>query len=545
MRKEKPNIVFIICDDLCPGDLSCYGNPHLDTPNLDSLFADSARLSRYRSGPLCSPARASIMTGKYHYRTRVVDTYCGRSMMDPGQTTLAHLLAEQGYATGIFGKWHLGDCYPMRPQDMGFSETLWHLAGGISQPGDWPGNRYFDPVLMHNGKPERFEGYCADIFTDHAIDFIRRHAHEPFFAYVATNTPHSPFEVDGRWTEGVRGDELPEKFRLIYGMIANIDWNVGRILDALHESGVEENTIVIFTSDHGPCTSARVDGRSRYNCNLRGIKGQLYEGGVRVPHFWRWPGVIPGGVDLDYPANPIDVLPTLMAAAGGRTPADVDGLNLLPLLRGDCEPEDMPKRMIFMQWHRGDAPVKYRNCAVICGNLKWYSVSETEPPELYDLAKDPYETTNLAGKAPAEAEMLREAYERWYDEVSSTFGEETYRPPWIVVGSPASPHTLLTRQDWRMHGEDGWTDDHYGHWELEVLEGRYEVRLTASEKWSGGKACISFGGRRWELPFDPASGRFADRGVALPGGRGPFEAWIECEGERRSVRYVDLLRQDI
>jgi arylsulfatase len=260
----RPNVVVMMMDDLAYGDLACHGNPYVSTPVLDALHADSVRFTRYSSGPMCTPARASLMTGRYHLRTRAIDTFCGRSMIDPGEVTLGHVLQGAGYRTGAFGKWHLGDAYPMRACDLGFDETLMHNAGGIGQPGDhrenhWrEGEAYFDPVLHRDGRPEKTAGYCTDVFADETIAFIDAHRDEPFFAYFATNAPHTPLEVPEQWVEPYRAmPELGETHARLYGMVTNIDWNIGRILAALDERGLSENTIVVYTSDHRPCTSAR------------------------------------------------------------------------------------------------------------------------------------------------------------------------------------------------------------------------------------------------------------------------------------------------
>ena len=192
-----PNVIMILTDDQGFGDLGVHGNPVLRTPSIDAMAARSARFQHFYVSPVCAPTRASLMTGRYHYRTRVVDTWLGRAMMDTDEITIAELLRDAGYATGIFGKWHLGDCYPMRPMDQGFDESLVHLGGGIGQPADPEGGegKYTDPVLFHNGERVETKGYCTDLYFDAAIEWLReRHgAGKPFFAYIATNAPHGPF----------------------------------------------------------------------------------------------------------------------------------------------------------------------------------------------------------------------------------------------------------------------------------------------------------------------------------------------------------------
>jgi len=368
---SRPDVVVIMMDDLAYGDLACHGNPHVVTPHLDRLHGESARLTRYSSGPMCTPARASLMTGRYHQRTRAYDTFCGRSMIDPGEVTLGHVLGAAGYRTGAFGKWHLGDAYPMRAGDLGFEETLVHNAGGIGQPGDhrqnhWrEGEAYFDPVLHRDGVPEPSSGYCTDVLTDAAIDFVTRAGSEraPFFCYLATNAPHTPLEVPDEWIDRYRADDrLGEVHARLYAMVENIDWNVGRLLAAIDPA----TTLVVYTSDHGPCPSARdfslpPDRQVRWNAGLRGEKGSLYDGAVKVPSFWRGPGVT-GGRDIATVASPIDVLPTLASVCGAELPADValDGVDLSPLLAGgsgsDASGDD---RTLFLQWHRGNTQERY------------------------------------------------------------------------------------------------------------------------------------------------------------------------------------------
>src|SRR5688572_7919191 len=226
------NVVVIMMDDLAWGDLACHGNPYVRTPVLDALHAESTRFTRYLSGPMCTPARASLMTGRYHHRTRAIDTFCGRSMIDPEEVTLGHVLQNAGYRTGAFGKWHLGDAYPMRACDLGFDETLMHNAGGIGQPGDhrenhWrEGEAYFDAVLHRGGVPERSAGYCTDVFAESTIAFIDQSvaAGEPFFAYFATNAPHTPLEVPEAFVAPYRSNPaLGETHARLYAMVTNID----------------------------------------------------------------------------------------------------------------------------------------------------------------------------------------------------------------------------------------------------------------------------------------------------------------------------------
>ena len=542
---SRPNVVIVIMDDLAYGDLACHGNPHTRTPHLDRLHGESTRLTRYLSGPVCTPARAALFTGRHAYRTRAIDTYLGRSMIDPEEVTLAELLRDGGYATGLFGKWHLGDCYPCRPLDKGFEECVMHRGGGLWQPAGLGRDSYHDPDLMHNGELRRYNGYCTDIFFDEALKFIEEEARGPFFAYVATNAPHTPLEVAEDWSQPYRDMGLCESESRLYGMVENIDYNVGRLSRKLDDLGIGENTILIYTSDHGPCGSSRdASGRVRFNAGLRGIKGGFYEGGIKVPFFIRWPAGIAAGRDLRLLANPIDLLPTLCAAATVDPPADriIDGRNLLPLLTGEMEIEAWPERSICMQWHRGDAARRHRNYAVIGPRYKLLRPEGSEMDELYDLTEDPAEERDICGEHPEIAVSMRHEYERWFDDVSST-RPDNYDPPRIVIGTERENPTGLTRQDWRLYGEEeGWNSDNPGYWLVEIAaKGDYSLRIETDILEGMENAALHFkcGGLHIErsiTSWDRTEIAFAR--VALEDGAHTLEAYVEHDGKKRGVRRV-------
>jgi arylsulfatase A-like enzyme len=536
---SRPNVLVMMMDDLAYGDLACHGNPYVKTPHLDALYAQSLRFTRYSSGPMCTPARASLMTGRYHLRTRAIDTFCGRSMIDPGEVTLGHVLQRAGYRTGAFGKWHLGDAYPMRACDLGFDDTLMHNAGGIGQPGDhrenhWrEGEAYFDPVLFRDGEAQRVTGYCTDVFADATIDFINAHGDEPFFAYFATNAPHTPLEVPEEWIEPYRG-VVSETFARLYGMVSNIDWNVGRIL-----SEIDDNTVVVYTSDHGPCPSARdytlpAGQQVRWNAGLRGEKGSLYDGAVKVPFFWRWRN---DAGDDDRIASPIDVLPTIATACGADIPAAVDGVDLFG------EPVD---RHIYMQWHRGNTPKRYRNYAVITPQYKLYR-PDGGADELYDMVADPGEARDLAADKPDVVAELRAAYDAWFDDIA----QGSFDAPKIVVG--AEHAVSLTRQDWRIDdsladmGElAGWMGTTQGWWEVTVERANrahVEVRLEPFV-WSRpdihGSVNLRVGDHTYTTPWILQCTKY-DFAVDLPAGDTTIEAFADGGPTgRRSALYVDL-----
>jgi len=551
MRSATPNVVLIIMDDLACGDLACLGNPHTHTPHLDRLHANATRFTQTCSGPLCTPARAMLMTGRYAYRTRAIDTYCGRTTLDPAEVTLAQVLKNRGYATCLSGKWHLGDNAPSRPQDMGFDEVLMHRGGGLRQPcndGFWDGDdAYENPWLMHNGRGVRTHGYCTDVFTDHAINFIENHAQQPFFLYLATNAPHSPFEVGERWLERYQNADLPDKFKRVYAMVDNIDHNIGRVMRTLEQQGIARNTIVIFTSDHGPCGSASHEGRVRFNAGLRSFKGRMYDGGIRVPAFWHWPGQFAAGRDVDRVSCHIDVLPTLAALCDANVPRDrkIDGVDLSPLLLDKTTLENWPARTLFLQWHRGDVPQRFNNCMARTQRYKLVN-----GVELYDMQNDPGETTDLAASLPEVVAQLRAEYEAWFDDVSHE-RPDNYAPPAIHLGSPRENPVVLNRNDRRPHGPDSWAEDEtLGHWEVEAVGGadaRYDVtaEFRAINSAAGALVTLDVSGSQWTLTARPGQRRCVFENLTLGTGRLRLEATAVDGGQRLGARYVIVRRTDI
>jgi len=478
-----PNLILVMTDDQGFGDFGSQGNPILDTPRLDELARTSASLGRFYVCPVCSPTRASLMTGRYHYRTRVVDTWVGRSMMEPAEVTVAEVLRDAGYRTGIFGKWHLGDCYPMRPGDQGFDESLVHYGGGLAQPSEPPENqrRYTDPVLVHNGLEVATRGYCTDVYFDAALDFIEdsREQQRPFFVYLPTNAPHTPLHdvpEDLRRKYVDRGAD--DATARVFAMIENIDHNVGRLLDRLDEWQLARNTLLVFLQDNGP-------QGARFNAGLRGHKGDVYEGGVRSVFWARWPGMLEPGVASEQVCAHIDVMPTLLAAAGipSRSVPALDGRNLLPLLRREVDSTG-PERLLFLQAHRGNEPRAGFHCTAIGSRYKLVRNSgfdgpaavDTRPPawELFDLIEDPGETRDLASGRPDLVESMGAAYDSWFADVSTT-RPDNFAPPRIVIGEGGPALTRLSKQDWRVEDSAGWGQ--FGHWSLQV-NGAASIRAT-------------------------------------------------------------------
>jgi arylsulfatase A-like enzyme len=555
-----PNVIVLVTDDQGYGDLGFHENPVLRTPRLDQLARESARFTRFYVSPVCSPTRASLLTGRYHYRTGVVDTYIGRSLMHPDETTLAEVLGEAGYRTGIFGKWHLGDNYPMRPIDQGFDEALVHKGGGIGQPSDPPdGRSYFNPVLQHNGVAVRKQGYCSDVYTDAALGFIEANRARPFLVWLAFNAPHTPLEVpedyERRYREmNLAASRFPDRGRSIapayseettakiYGMVENIDDNVGRLLDQLERLDLTSRTVVIFLTDNGP-------QQPRYNSGFRGLKGTVYEGGIRVPFFIRWPGHVAAGRSIDRIAAHIDVMPTLLEICRVKAPAvlRMDGVSLWPLLQG--ADGDWPERTLFLQWHRGDIPSSGRAFAAVTQTYKLVQAdgtgegpwTPTRSPELFHLVDDAFEMTDRAAAEPGVSADLQRAYERWFADVTA---QRDYRAPSrIHLGTAHENPTVLTRQDWR--GPDaGWAPRSRGFWEVDVREaGAHTVTIYFAASRENRRARVKIGEVSAEISAAAGATALTFENLQLDTGPSRLEAWLDMGETSVGPDYVTVTRR--
>ncbi len=571
----RPNIILIMTDDQGYGDLGVHGNPIIKTPVLDRLASESVEIDPFYVSPVCAPTRASLMTGRYNYRTGVTDTWLGRAMMHSDETTIAEILRDAGYHTGIFGKWHLGDSYPMRPMDQGFEESLVHPGGGLCQPAGPPDDSYFHPWLLHNGKHIRADGYCSDVYVDYLLEFLEKNRSEPFFAYLPFNCPHSPLQIADRYKKpyddlsmkpddfpqpGHRRPSVPPETSAVYGMVENIDDNVGRVLTALDQFGLTENTIVIFMTDNGP-------NGMRYDAGMKMCKGSVYEGGIRTAFFIRWPARLKGGRKVAQPAAHIDLVPTLLDACRVACPDKVkfDGRSFLPLVEGKASA--LPDRTLFFQWHRGDAPVRYRSFSARSDRYKLVQPKGNTPEdadpaqlkfELYDMRSDPLEMTDIAAEKPQIVTELRGQYEAWLTDVGRDHG---YEAPRILIGCDAEPLTVLTRQDWRGP-EANWAPTGLGFWELAVPEGgrfRATVDLDGPKKAAVVRLRIQTHEKEIALAAgeNPAAETPAPYGLPQGGVRVVFpeielqaspaerlEAWVEETGAGKpyGVRYVYVQR---
>ena len=485
MKSDHPNVVFVLTDDQGYGDLSCHGNPVVKTPHIDALHATSVRLTDYHVGPTCAPTRAGLLTGHYANSTGVWHTIGGRSLLRSNEISMADYFQRSGYATGIFGKWHLGDNTPYRPQDRGFETVVVHGGGGVGQTPDYWGNNYFDDSYWDGERHTRFEGYCTDVWFQNAVNFIERNRQKPFFCYIPTNAPHSPFLVDPLYSDPYVPLTPHQQRANFYGMLANIDENVGGLRRSLAEMGLVDNTIFIFMTDNGSGGGLEVDESqfviNGFNAGMRGQKGSEYDGGHRVPFFLHWPaGGISEGRDVDEVTANVDILPTLIDMCRLEKPEGngFDGRSLAPLL----QPEEgkrrvWPDRALVTDSQRLAYPVKWRKSAVMAD--RWRLVNGRE---LYAIKEDPGQLRDVAASHPDVVAEFRLAYEAWWQKVSRQFDEDIP----IAIGGPRASRLRLNTHDWRNEDcECAWNQSLVrqglicnGHWEVDVVEaGTYRFSL--------------------------------------------------------------------
>ncbi|MFZ5431054.1 MAG: arylsulfatase [Bacteroidota bacterium] len=494
-EERPPNVVLIITDDQGYGDLGFTGNPHIKTPVLDNLARESIRFNQFYVSPVCAPTRASLMTGRYSLRTGVRDTYNGGAMMATEEITVAEMLRDAGYSTGLFGKWHLGDNYPFRPGDQGFDESLIHLAGGMGQPGDFTtffrnDSSYYDPVLWYNGEQKSYQGYCTDIFADEAVAFIEKSHSKPFFCYLSFNAPHTPLQVPAEYYDvykdidpasGFESDKRPfhqmsendkEDARKVYAMVTNIDDNVGKILKKLEELKISDNTLVIFMTDNGP-------QQRRYNAGMRGLKSSVYKGGVRVPFFLRLPAMFEGNRNIEAVTAHIDLLPTLAELCNAQMPTDrtIDGISFLPLLKGEKQ-DVFETRPLFFYWTR-QYPELYHNIALQKGSFKLVGNTSYNAAlgsfELYNIQEDEFELKDILPQMNKLASEMKTDL----DHILQDLTDSPYmqNPPRIVIGSGHENPAYLNRND-AGGARAIWTQEEvYGFWRVKIKEGRYNIRF--------------------------------------------------------------------
>ena len=486
LETKSPNVIIVITDDQGYGDIGYNGNPHLITPNLDKFAGESMRFNNFNVSPVCAPTRSSLLTGRYSLRTGVTDTYNGGAIMSSNEITLAEIFNENNYKTGIFGKWHLGDNYPSRPSDQGFQESLIHLSGGIGQVGDFTNyykgsTSYYDPILWLNNKQEKYNGYCSDIFTDEAINFIEDNKDNQFFCYLSFNAPHTPLQVPEKYYQmykdidptNINGEslEMTEKDILdakkIYGMVTNIDENFGKLINKLDELNIKENTIVIFMTDNGP-------QQPRYVSNLKGLKSQVYNGGIKVPFYLNFPKIHNEGIDLNFFSAHIDLLPTIAKLCDLPIPNDrkIDGIDLFD------NNINKKERDFFSYWTR-KSPELYKNISLNAGSYKLVGNtnynSGIEEFELYNLEIDPNESENLIIKEKPIALEMKLRMDEIYNELISS--KNLIDKPRINIGTINENPTFLNRND--ASGQRGiWSQNEvFGFWKVRIEAGAYDFKF--------------------------------------------------------------------
>lgn len=495
VTSRQANVIVIMTDDQGYPELSLHGNPILKTPCLDKLAESSARFGDFHAAPMCAPTRGQLISGMDAVSNGLVNVSSGRAFLKPDLPTMGTIFRANGYSTGVFGKWHLGANYPYRPQDRGFEESVWFASSHIGSVSDYWGNDYFDDTYWHNGKREKFKGYCTDIFFDEAKLFIEKSIGEgkPFFAYIPTNTPHWPFiakEEDIKELEGLydnstfpgKTDELRSSLVPYLAMIRNIDTNVGALIEFLEEKGIKENTIMVFLTDNGSILGIRY-----FNAGMRGMKTELWDGGHRVPCFISWPNGRFKNIGKEIPglAQVQDLLPTLVDLCELNKPnvLPFDGMSLAPVIRGEKQiPQD---RMLFINYSRmpgfmnypaphGQTIVRKEGAAVL-----WKDWRLLESRELYKLGSDPLQKDNVYAQNLQVVELMEDGLDRWWDGVKDDVNE----PQKIIVGSEHENPSLLTACDWLDVFVDQQPQISRGirknsYWCLEVAqEGDYEIEL--------------------------------------------------------------------
>lgn len=519
---SKPNIVFVITDDQGYGDLSCHGNPILKTPAIDALYEESVRLTNYHVSPTCAPTRGALLSGHYTNRAGPWHTIMGRSFLRTTSTTFGEVFSDNGYATGLFGKWHLGDNYPYRPTDRGFQEVVTHGGGGVGQTPDYWDNAYFDDTYFHNDVPTKYKGYCTDVYFKEAKRFIKDSvkAKKPFLAYISPNAPHGPYLCPEEFSKPYMDKGISEREAIFFGMIANIDHNVALMRDWLQEQGLDQNTIFIFTTDNGTATGGKI-----YNAGMNGKKGSQFEGGHRVPFFIHWPeGKLTTAYDIDELSAHIDILPTIIDLCGLNGPRDYafDGRSLAPLIYKT--PTAWPNRVIITDSQRVRDPIKWKSSSTMTN--RWRLI---DGKKLFDMQNDASQKKDVAKDFPEVVESLRSEYDAWWDSISPSFKIDTK----IIIGHDEQNPTQLTCHDWLTHdGSTPWNQSYVrdalqgnGDWAVTVAEtGKYEIKL-----------------RRWPEELSRPINADLEKGSEVPG----IESYRETPGRAITVQSARLSIGDI
>ena len=485
---QKPNVILIMTDDQGWGDFGIHGNDSIHTPNLDQLCREGVSFDRFYVSPLCAPTRASLLTGRYHLRTGTSWVTHRKEVMRAEEVTIAESLKKAGYRTGIFGKWHNGEQFPNDPEGQGFDEFLGFTAG------HW--NNYHDPNLFHNGAPVRKKGYINDIFTEAAMDWMNQSGeHEPFFCYLSLNTPHSPFQVPEKYFNKYKAAGLSDKNAAVYGMCENIDDNIGKVLKMLNDKNEADSTLVIFLTDNGP-------NGQRYNGNMRGVKGSIHEGGMRVPLFIKWGNQFEAGKRIKPITSHMDLLPTILELCKINHDPNVqlDGKSLVPLIKGNKT--SWPDRQFYHIQTNGELTM-YNSS--LRNEQHRFVLNRDSSMMLFDMIKDPEQKYNIVDQHPELQVRYFSDIENWFREVTS----KGIDPPPIPVAYKLKGITHLPAPEAKLNGDMkfagkmGWANDYiinwtapedYAEWEIEVAQaGEYlvAVEYACKEDQVGSQFLIS------------------------------------------------------
>ena len=496
----QPNIVIIMTDDQGYPELSSHGNPILQTPHLDDLASKGLRFSDFHSSPMCAPTRGQLLTGLDAARNGLINVSAGRALLRPEIPTMADLFKNAGWATGIYGKWHMGANYPFRPEDRGFQDTVWFPSSHIGSIPDYWGNDYFDDTYINNGDLRLFEGYTTDIFFNEAMRFIKQSADDgkPFLAYISTATPHAPLRAKDEDKAEIKKvlakpqfDQmdigLKDRLSSYLGMIRNIDTNVGKLVSFLEEEELRENTILVFMTDNGS-----ILGHRYYNAGMRGMKTELWDGGHRVPLFISWPnGNFMEPKEIAGLAQMQDILPTLLDLSGIESNLQFDGISLANVLRGNDDISE--DRMLILNYSRMPGFINYpapygqtvlrRDGAAVL----WKTWRLLEDRVLFDLDSDPLQQTNVISENPEVLSMMRNYLYHSWNEVEPIVNEIQR----VIIGSDHENPSKLSATEWIDVFVDQQSQvevgvEKSGYWMLDVAEtGIYEFEL-----------------RRWPLELD-------------------------------------------
>jgi len=558
----KPNVIVIMTDDM-GNNIADLGNPWLKTPNMDKLGDESILLTNFHQDMMCTPSRASIMTGKYALRTGAWRTSVGRSHMPTEEITIAEVFKDNGYKTGNFGKWHLGDQWPFRAMDQGFDETVNLKCGGIGQISDYWGNDYFDDTYYHNGKPQQYEGFCTDVFFGETIRFIKecKESKDPFMIYLAPNVTHLPAIVGEEYSQPFKDKGHVKNQAIYYGMITNLDENMGRLMDAIEEQGIAENTIIVFTTDDGTAGyAAQFDENgwaleNGFNMGQRGGKGSPYEGGHRLFSYIKWPGGnLEGGKKVDEMTSVMDVFPTLMDLCdiSPASELDQDGISFKEVLYGN---EIKDRSLIFSKMNP-DKPDDFKRNLFCVAQDDWRWINRKE---LYNVKNDRLQKNNIADKHPEIVKIL----DKKLDYYLENHAKNREVPVRFILGDENHRKISLTTQD--LWGKSSFGQGHvknldqgHGPWKVNFEQnGTYRFTLSRyplytklafnektkgkkSKEFSANHAKITIGDKTYEHEVDATANNVSFE-IEVQKGEADLETWISSvEGLTIPSYFVDV-----